>query len=249
MPSGNDLIDAAGDELDRSDLKTGGANVAVSQRALNNSLRDLFNRYVFSWRVVDPPLTVDLTAGTTLYDLSTISGGKKVQDLYVVYLDTQDLQSRPLEEWPLWRFRREFANLKYLPKTKPTTFTRVDQYKIEIALPPESSTYDLKVYYSEEFADITNFATTLAQGPQRIWEVITVMMLARLKRWEYTAQSPESSQVVIGAYALAEKMIQDLIKEDKANPNISYIMQGARFGGMPLSLNYWASPFIKSVNG
>lgn len=246
MPTtGNNLIAAVANELNRTDLDTSGSQVAVTQRALNDAMRDLFNRYAFSWRVVDPPMTITLTAGTTLYDTS--SGGTLLQDLYVVYLDTGDLQTRPLTEWPLWRFRRKFANLAYLPNGWPEWFTRVDQYKVQVAPPPQSSSWSLKAYYSPEFVDITNFAANITQVTPRAFEVVKVMMLARLKRWEYTTTSDDGTVTLAAAYQLAEKMIQDLIKEDKDNPNISYEMQGANFGGLPLTMSYWASPFVRNL--
>lgn len=248
MAVGNDLITAVADVLQRTDLDTAGSNVATTKRAVNAAFRDLFNRYAFTWRIVDPPLSVDCVAGTTLYDTSAAAYGSiKLQDIYFCYLDTGDLQSRPLEEWPLWRFRRQYANLAYLPNGKPTIFTRVDQYKIQVALAPESSSYDLKVYYSLEFADITDFTATITQVPQRALEVVQLMMEARLKRWEFTSASPDAGPNVAAAYALAEKAIADLIKEDKAAPNLSFVMQGANIGAKPLDMNYWASPFVTGV--
>lgn len=236
MASGNDLITAVASELNRSDLDTAGAQVAASQRALNDSLRDFFNRYAWSWRVVDPAMSITLTAGTTLYDTST--GGTKIQDIYGVVLDTGDTVTRYLREIPHAQYLQRWANVAYLGQTYPTEFARRDVFKIVIAPAPSSSVWTLKVFHSLQFVDITNFDATLSQVPDRCLEVIKLLMLYRLYRWLHEEERTGA------LYRLSEKAIADLIKEDKSAPALEFTLQPMRFGGQVITTDYWKSPFV-----
>ena len=241
MATGNGLIAAVAAELNRTDLDVGGTQVTVSQTALNDALRHLFNRYPFSWRVVDPPLPVTTVAGTSVYDTSAAAYGSiKVHDIYGVVLDTGDLQTRPMTEIPHQQFLRQWANLAYLPQDKPTIYARREQYKIVVAPRPDASTYTLRVFYSLEFVDITTFTADLTQVPQRAIEMVKIGMLARLYRWM------QDDDRAIKLYALLEEEEQSMIREDKANPNLSFLMQPMSMG-WPLTVNYWQSPFITGV--
>ena len=236
MATPNDLITAVASELNRSDLDTAGAQVAASQRAVNDALRDFFNRYAWSWRVVDPAMSVTLTAGTTLYDTST--GGTKIQDIYGVVLDTGDTVTRYLREIPHALYLQRWANVAYLGRTYPEEFARRDVFKLVIAPAPSSSVWTLKVFYSTQFVDITDFTVTISQVPDRCLEVVKLCMLYRLYRWLHEEERAGA------LYRLSEKAIADLIKEDKAAPALEFNLQPVQLGGSRITVDYWKSPFV-----
>lgn len=236
MASGNDLITAVTAELNRTDLDVGGANIASAQRALNDSLRDFFNRYPWSWRVVDPPMSIAVVSGTTLYDTST--GGTKIQDIYGLLLDTGDTITRYLREIPHATYLQRWANVAYIGSTYPVEFARRDQFKIVLAPKPSSSSWTLKLFYSTQFVDITDFTATISQVPDRCLETIKLMMLYRLYRW---AQEDDRAGTL---FRLTEVALATMVKEDKAEPALEFVMQPVRLMGRTFTTDYWKSPFV-----
>lgn len=238
MATGNALITAVASELNRTDLDTTGAQVAASQRALNDTLRDFLNRHPFSWRIVQPPLSITTIAGTSVYTLSAAPTSTKIQDIFAVILDTGDLQTRELRMVPHGRFLRDWPNLAYQATNKPIAVTRRDQYAIEVAPRPDTATYTLKVYYSLEFTDITTFTAELSQIPQRATEVVKVGMLMRLYRWL------QEWPTAVGMLALYEQQIKSLIDEEKAHPSQEFLIQPVLLTPAIYRVNYWQSPFV-----
>lgn len=237
MATPNDLITAVAAELNRTDLDVGGAQVASSQRAVNDSFRDLFNRYAWSWRVVDPAMSIAVVAGTTLYDTST--GGTKIQDVYGVILDTGDTITRRLREIPHGLYLSRWANVAYIGQSYPKEYARRDQNKLVLAPAPSASSWTLKVFHSVQFVDITDFTATITQVPDKALEVVKLMLLYRLYRW---GQEDERAGAL---YRLAEKAIADLIKEDKGAPALNFLMQPVSLGqGWP-TMDYWRTPFAE----
>lgn len=239
MPqTGNALIDACAGELNRDDLKTTGSSYSESKGLLNDTLRDLFNRYTFSWRVLDPPLSVPAVVSQKLYNISTVESSG-VQDIYAVVLDTGGADSRPLIGLLLKTFLNKWANVDYLGNSRPVHFAKIDKHKFYVAPLPDA-TYTFKVFYTRMFVDITNFALDI-EASDRAMEVIKIGLLARMYRWTHEFQTSS------GFFTLFEKKIAELIEQDKLDPSREFEMQPANFGSGPISTDYWKSPFIRSV--
>lgn len=240
MATWNDLIDNVSGELNRDDFQAkapAGASVGVSQRALNRTLQNMFGKHPFSWRVVATPLPVLLTVNTTLYDLSTIPGGVKFQDIFGVWLDTGDTQSRFLDEKSLQWFVDNWANVDFVAAGLPALYTRLDKYSIRIAPKPNAAD-TLRVYYTLEHTDITDFTVAITV-PDKAQEVLELGMLARLYRhlheWE----------TATGHYNLYNQELDKLVQEDKDKPDLEFVMQPVQFGVRAPSIDYWKSPFYR----
>lgn len=239
MPqTGNNLIDACASELNRTDINSTGSNASDAQGLLNDTLRDLFNRYTFSWRVLDPPATIPAVVGQKMYDISSVVTNG-VQDIYTVILDTASTTTRPLNSILLKTFLDRWANVDYIGTTFPADFAKIDKTKFYVA-PRPSSTWNFLVYYTQLFVNITDFTQNIGAS-DRALEVIKIGLLARMYRW--THEYPTAS----GFFAAFEKKIQELIDQDKEDPSRIFEMRPAVFGDRPISVDYWKSPFVRGV--
>jgi hypothetical protein len=238
MTTGNQLIDDISAELNRDDLASGGSNAAVSQRALNNTLRDILNRYAFSWRVSQSPLAVACIVSpspVSVYDLSAAPTNTKIQDIEEIVLDTGRSDTDTMDERSVRIFLSKWANLDYLGTSTPYEYCRLDKYTIKIA-PLPSQAYTMRIYYSPEFTDITVFTGDITQVLPRMMECVTVGMLARLYRWLHEF---ERYGAILPVY---EDLIQKAIKEDKEAPNLTFKL-GSGSPHRTSSVEYWRSPF------
>ena len=230
MPTGNELIDAVAGELNRDDLLSTGADIAVSQRALNDSLRDILNRYAFSWRVAEPE-TVATVVNQTVYTVAS------THDIFAVVFDDGTSSTTTLREISLQRYLDEWGNVDYLGSSSPEVYTRLDQYKIKVAPRPSSAAWNFRIYKTPEFADITTFTNSVTQVTPRAIEVVKLGMLARLYRHLHEFER------ATGLYSLYESQIEKMIKEDKETPNLTFPYN--RDSGV--KGNYWANPMIMGV--
>lgn len=236
MTTGNQLIDAVSSELNRDDLASSGDNKTVSQGALNNTLRDILNRYAFSWRVADSPLTVTCIVSpspVSIYDLSAAPTSTKIQDIAEVVLDTGKSDTDSMDEQHPRIFLERWANLDYLGTSTPKEYCRLGKYSIKIA-PLPSQAYNMRIYYSPEFVDITDFTTDVSQVLPRMLEVVNLGLLARLYRWLHEFDR------YAALYQIYEGAIGTSIKEDKEAPNLQFKLGQTK--AKPTG-DYWTNPF------
>lgn len=235
MATWNNLIDNVGDELALDTFKTSGVDVSHTQRFLNRTLQNMYSAHPFSWRVQETPLSVTSIVNQTDYNLSTVTGGVKFQDIFVMFLDDGTSGSREMIEKSLRWYIANFANVAYLGGSTPIYYARIDQYSIRVAPKPSSVSYIMKVYYTLEHADVTVF-TDDTNVADKIHEVIELGMLARAYR--YLRESEAASRFKLDY----EFELDRLILEDKKKPNLIFEMQLFQ-GRRGFSGEYWKSPF------
>jgi len=235
----NDIINNVGDELALDTFKVGGGDVAHTQRALNRTLQNMFSssRHAFSWRVIETPLTVTSVVNQTDYDLSTVTGGVKFLDLHSAVMDDGTSATRPLVEKTLKWYIRHFANVGTIGSGTPIYYTRVGLYTVRVAPKPSSVTQLLKFYYTLEPQEITVFTATV-DIPERALEVLELGILSRLYRFLHESERHIALQ---NDY---KRELVNLVKEDKNNPNLSFVMQPFNTGGHGATTEYWKNPFV-----
>lgn len=230
-------------ETDRTDLQSAGANVSVSQGILNDTLRDLLNRYPFTWRVTPTPVTVsaNLGGGVTgkLYNITAVA--PKVMDIYGIILDDGTLSTRLMDEISLNDYIQKWGNIDFLPTGRPVEYTKASETKFLVAPIPQDPTYNFRCYISYQFAEITDFTLAITDVPDRALETLRVGMLCRLYRWLH------EWEIAAKLYNLYEQLIKVLIDEDKTAPNLEFRFQEAVFAVRPVGINYWQSPFMKGM--
>ena len=249
MPTGNGLIDRAAIEVNRtSDLGSTGTNVAQSKAYLDGAIRTLVNRHSFTWRISPTVLSVACavtTPPTVLYDASSGGGGVKIQDIAAIGLDTGDIQTFPMEEISLARYRTEEADVLYQGVSKPTRYTKVGKYSFLVAPPPESASHSFKITYWPEYVDIADFTKDLFDPAlvgnsfiaPRAEEAVYLGLLMRMYRYTHEWEAAG------GLLLQVEGEIKTLIAEDKNTPNLTYTMQGFRAEPARPVSQYWANPW------
>lgn len=252
MPTGNGLIDRAATEVNRvSDLGSTGTNVGQSKAYLDDAIRTVVNRHDFTWRISPTVLSVANVVTdppTLLYDASSGAGGIKIQDIAAVVLDTAAVDTLPLEEISLARYRRDWANVAYLSATGPTQYAKVGKYSFLVAPPPESASHSFKITYWPEYIPIPDFAKDLFDPAllpgsffaPRAEEAVYLGLLMRMYRYTHDWQA------AAGIALQGEAEIQTLIKDDRDKPNLNYTMQPFRSDqGSTGSSKYWANPWTQ----
>jgi hypothetical protein len=243
VPTGNQLIDRAALEVNRADdLGSTGTNVAQARVYLNDALRTLINRYDWSWRIAATPLGIANVVNQTLYDASAGAGGAKIKDIAGIVLDTGDVATFPMEEISLIRYRREWAHVSYSAAGKPTHYAKVGRYQFLVAPRSESASHTFRVTYWPEFADVTDFTLELTDPSvlanafiaPRAEEVVFLGLLRRMFRYTHEWESARE----VGRDE--ELAIATMIAEEKATPNLGFVMQPARFADRPPRGKYWA---------
>lgn len=236
MDTGTQFIDAVASELVRDDLASSGADKAVSQRALNDTLRDILNRHPFSWRVVYPPISVPCIVGQVEYDIQALSS-ITIQDIFSIIIDTGASDTRPMKEISLIEFTKKWANVSYIGNSTPSRYARIDMYKFVSAPTSSSAAYSFKIYYTPEFVDITVFGNPVTQIIPRMSEVLKLGMLSRLYRHLQEFERAGS------LYSIFEAQIKILIQEDKENPNLDFTFSGTSMASS--GANPWQTPFVQ----
>lgn len=224
MATWDNLIDNVGDELALDNHKSTGADKAVTQRALNRTLQNLFSKHAFSWNVVADPLVVTLVIDQIQYNLSTVTGGVKFQHIFSIVIDTGDTRSAPLTEKTLKWFNKNRSSVKYDPVGTPHLYTTIGQFDIKVAPKPVLAD-KLDVYYILEHVDITDF-TAVITIPDRVQEVVELGMLARMYRYLH-----ELEQTTVH-HILYKDARAELIEEDLNRPDLTFTLQPFRSGAV-----------------
>jgi len=235
MATWNNLIDNVGDELALDSYKSAGADVAQTQRALNRTLQQLFSGvgHPFAWRIIEAPLVLVPIVGQTDYDLSTIVGGRKVQDIFAAFVHPVGGRAYQITERPLRWFIDHYADVDNAGGGQTQVYTRVGQYTVRLGPKPAAITDEVKFYISEEFADITTFTDTITL-PSNVQEVVELGTLSRLYRFLHEFELARELK------AEYEAGVGGLIRTDKNNPNMDFIMEGSF--RQPVSGDYWRIP-------
>jgi len=252
MPTGNGLLDRAALEVNRvDDLGSTGTNVAQAKAYLDDAIRTLVNRHDFTWRVLPTVLSVACAVTsppTVLYDASAGGGGVKIQDIAGMVLDTAAVDSFPMEEIPLTRYRRDWANVLYESNSKPRVYAKVGKYSFLVAPPPESASHSFKITYWPEYTAIADFTKDLFDPTlvgnsffaPRAEEAVYLGLLMRMYRYarDWTAAGAIAGQL--------EQEILAVIKDDREKPNLSYPMQPFMARDTVPRSAYWANPWSRS---
>lgn len=234
MVTWNSLIDNVGDELALDSYKSVGADVAVTRRALNRTLQNLFSRHAFSWNVSSVPLSVTLVLNQTQYNLSTVPGGVKFQHIFGIVLDTGDTKTHALIEKTLRWYNNNVSSVVYDAARTPHIYTTLGQFDVKL-YPKPNKADKLEVYYTLEHVDLTVFTGAITI-PERVQEVLELGILARVYRHLH-----ELDQVTIH-YALYKDAVAELIEEDLNRPDLTFTMQPFR-SGRASNIEPWKTPF------
>lgn len=236
MSSANTLIDLVGTRLNRADFKTGGSEVTASQEALNDTIRDMLKTHNFTWRIIDPPLSVTLVVNQTVYDMS--AAGVDTQDFNSIILNTGSQgTTRGLTELTLKTYLQWFADVDFAAANNPTHYARLDQFKIKLA--PKPKTADtLEVYYIRQFTNIVDFAAQIVDIPERAEDVLKLGMEHKLL--EVLHEDTRADR----KFALYTNALNKLVAEDKSKPNLEHRMRPFS-PRTPFVGEYWKSPFVR----
>jgi hypothetical protein len=197
----------------------------------------------FEWaQTIAPP--VNTVVGQTNYALPA-----DCLELIAIHCNTGAIDSRILKGLPQRNYALKWQALDFLPRDKPTDYSRINQALFSVAPIPNSNTYKLAVIYVQRkvIVDLNvDLASTTPDPftimlPARYHEVLVKGVAARM------AVALRDSQKFTEADAQFRAIIGNMIVEDKRQPDTNFELRPFRGAPYFYQTTYWANPFVREI--
>src|SRR5262245_5445325 len=215
-------------------LESGQTLQAYLQDSMNLAVSDIVTRWPFEWLQTNS-MTIPTVINVNQYSFPT-----DILEILDIVLDTGEVDTRKLKRLPLRRFKTKWAAIQYQPHDKPFEWAALNDIEFLLAPIPDSI-YNMYVTGTVHPPPVTNFTVEMTAVPRRYHEGMAFGLAARGCS---ALREPEMGMKNLGIY---EKFIQQMITEDKRQPDVEYEMQPFRAQPVMFTTAYWATPFVRGI--